>query len=118
VERRSFASVPTKLVDQVWKRSGQQGVYIRALGREPFDMVRLPTADTLTDAKGKTSKTAGLAYGIIPTHNGFAIRCKPEDKVAMEKALMPDYAAAVGDDLLSLPKKWVTASCLWVCHVR
>ena len=50
------------------------------------------------------SKIAGLAYGIIPTHNGLAIRCKPEDKVAMEKALMPDYAAAVGDDLLSLPK--------------
>jgi len=99
-----FATVPMELVEQAYKKSGHLGIFIRAVGREPFDMVRLPNADTLAMAKAKASKIAGMAYGVIPTHTGYAIRCKPCEKVAMEKALMPEYTDAVGDDLLEMPR--------------
>jgi len=45
-----------------------------------------------------------MAFGVIPTHNGYAIRCKPSERIAVEKALMPEYTEAVGDDLLALSK--------------
>jgi hypothetical protein len=77
---------------------------VRALGKEPFSIVKLPETDTLVEARAKASKLGLMAYGVIPTHAGLAIRVKVEERMAMEMALMPDYTPAVGDQLVNMPK--------------
>ena len=95
----------TAQLDEVWRRSGHNGVFFRALGKEEFAIVKLPKLDTLAEARAKAAKLGLMAYGLIPTHGGFAIRVKEVDKIAMEKALMPQYTTAVGDERMQLQKR-------------
>ena len=102
---RGIAKVNTAQLNEVWRRSGHRGVFIRSLGsKEPFQALHLPVTDTLENAMAKAHGLKQLAYGVIPTHNGFAIRVKPEEYVEVLKQLKPDYAAVVGDELLHLAK--------------
>jgi len=62
------------------------GVFVKALGKEPSSIVKLPKTDTLAEARAKASKLGLMAYGVIPTQGGFAIRVKEEERKALAQA--------------------------------
>jgi hypothetical protein len=104
-QHRGFAKVNATQINDAWRQSGHMGVFIRSAGsKEPFEQIHLPVTDTLDGAIAKTRKLGQLAYGVVTTRSGFAIRVKPAEKIAAVKILTPEYADAVGDKLLNLAK--------------
>jgi len=73
--------------------------------KNPSSKFQLPVTDTLEEAMSKARLLNELAFGVVPQRSGFAIRVKPGDRVAALKTLTPDYAEAVGDELLKPSKK-------------
>ena len=99
-----LAKVQASKIDEVWKKSGQAGVEIKAMGREKFYHLPLYGTSTWAEARAKAAPLGGLAYGVVTTKGGFAVRVYPEKQVEAEKLLDPAYAELLGDDLMTLSK--------------
>jgi hypothetical protein len=100
-----FVDVAQEKLDEAWRRSGLNGINVRGIGKEPFVPIHLPAAATWQEARAKAQLLDDLAFGVVTTRNGFAIRVLPENRIKAEKVLNPEYTTLIGDDLLSLTKE-------------
>ena len=97
--------VPTAKINDLWRRSGFNNKFFRPWGRdEEFDRI-VPRGNLDLDATMKLAQKLGdLAFGVALDGRGFAIKVKPEQKVQALQALDPTLAAAIGDEVLTLPR--------------
>ena len=99
-----FVDIAADKLDEAWRRSGIGEFNIRAIGKEPFVPIHLPPATTSQEARAKAQLLDSLAFGVVTTRNGYAIRVLPEHRVQADKILNPEYTELIGDALLTLPK--------------
>ena len=98
-----FTCVKTEAYENVLRRSGLGNIIVMEVGRSKFDICRLKNSVEIDEARTKAKLLGPMAYGIICTATGFAIRVKPEDKVKAEKLMDPEYAELLGDTMMTLP---------------
>jgi hypothetical protein len=104
VERHlGFTCVKSDAYENVLRRSGLSNIIVMEVGRSKYDICRLKNSVEIEEARTKAKLLGPMAYGIICTTTGFAIRVKPEDKVRAEKLLDPEYAELLGDTMMTLP---------------
>ena len=99
-----MASINTKDIEEVLRRSGINGVFIYTLGNNEYAVIYLPKSMTLSEARDKCGLLGNKHFGLVLTPNCFAIRVNECDKVACEKILKPELAALIGDTLMGTKK--------------
>jgi hypothetical protein len=97
--------VKTEKLVEVWRRNGLFGVLLRPWQKDEFYApLNLPGHVDLDEARDLAKNLGPLAYGIMTTAGGFAIRVEAEKKEQTRQKLHPELANAIGSEVLALAK--------------
>ena len=100
------ALVKRTCLQQLRKRSGLGKYYFNLWpgtgNPKDFAILRPCPQSTVAQARTASAKLGSRSQGLTLTKTGVAVKVLAEDALAAKKVLDPEYAAAVGDQLLGL----------------
>ena len=96
-----YIFVPTEKRTIVMRMSSKMGGYIFSDGRdEDTDIIKLPRADSSTEARLKSDSLGKLSHGVVTTKLGLAIRVLKTNKEKAQMQLSPEMTQLVGTDAM------------------